>query len=99
MKKRGGSIDIALKRRFNLVSVIKGYGKHEGDLLERNISYTNEESGISDRLESESKGTNSLSGLLAVAEAYRDLKASVNFLELQKNLADIEEDIQTKRVS
>ena len=97
------SIDIALKRRFNLVpnlvSVIKGYEKHEGDILDRNISYTNEESVVSNRVESESKITNSLSGLLALAEAYPDLKASVNFLELQKNLADIEEDIQARRVS
>ena len=97
------SIDISLKRRFNLVpnlvSAIKGYEKHEGDILDRNINYTNEESDVSNRVESESKITNSLSGLLAVAEAYPDLKASVNFLELQKNLADIEEDIQARRVS
>lgn len=47
---------------------------------------------------SESTITHSLTNLLAFAEAYPDLKASVNFLELQKNLAEIEEDIQKARV-
>lgn len=99
------SIDVALKRRFNLVpnlvSVIKGYEKHEGETHGRKINYTNGNNGnggVSNRLENESKITNSLSGLLAVAQAYPDLKASVNFLELQKSLADIEEDIQIARV-
>ena len=99
------SIDVALKRRFNLVpnlvSVIKGYEKHEGETHGRKINYTSGNKGnggVSNRLANESKITNSLSGLLAVAEAYPDLKASVNFLELQKSLADIEEDIQTARV-
>ena len=78
--------------------IIKGYEKHEGDTLGRKISYTNGNEGVSNRLENESKITNSWRGLLAVAEAYPDLKASVNFLELQKSLADIEEDIQTARV-
>ncbi len=53
---------------------------------------------IDTRLESESKITHSLSNLLAIAEAYPDLKASANFLELQKSLADIEEDIQAARI-
>ena len=96
------SIDIALKRRFNLVpnlvSVIKGYENHEAVTLGRRISESKNIEGVRNRLKDESTVTNSLSGLLALAEAYPDLKASVNFLELQKNLAEIEEDIQTARV-
>ena len=96
------TIDVALKRRFNLVpnlvSAIKGYGKHESDIFGSKINYMKGESAIDSRLENESKITHSLSNLLAVAEAYPDLKASVNFLELQKNLAEIEEDIQAARV-
>lgn len=96
------SIDVALKRRFNLipnlVSVIKGYGKHESDIFENKTNYLKGENGVTPRMESESKITNSLSNLLAIAEAYPDLKASVNYLELQKSLADIEEDIQAARV-
>ena len=96
------TIDVALKRRFNLVpnlvSAVKGYGKHESDIFENKINYTKDENGVDNRLENESRITHSLSNLLAVAEAYPDLKASVNFLQLQKNLAEIEEDIQAARV-
>lgn len=96
------TIDVALKRRFNLVpnlvSAIKGYGKHESDIFESKINNMKGENEVDSRLKNESKITHSLSNLLAVAEAYPDLKASVNFLELQKNLAEIEEDIQTARV-
>ena len=96
------TIDVALKRRFNLVpnlvSAIKGYGKHESDIFEGKTNYMKGDDTVDSRLENESRITHSLSNLLAVAEAYPDLKASVNFLELQKNLAGIEEDIQAARV-
>ncbi len=96
------SIDVTLKRRFNLIpnliEATKGYTQHESEIFENKTNYMKGDSGPSARVESESKITHSLSNLLAVAEAYPDLKASVNFLELQKNLADIEEDIQTARV-
>ena len=96
------SIDVALKRRFNLipnlVSVIQGYGKHESEIFDNKTNSLKGEGGVDTRLESESKITHSLSNLLAIAEAYPDLKASANFLELQKSLADIEEDIQAARV-
>ncbi|MCP3933000.1 MAG: LemA family protein [Bacteroidetes bacterium] len=96
------SIDVALKRRSNLipnlVEAIKGYGKHESDIFESKINTMKGGNNIDSRVENESKITHSLSNLLAVAEAYPDLKASVNFLELQKNLAEIEEDIQTARI-
>ena len=52
---------------------------------------------VDERMVSESQVSNGLSNLLAVAEAYPDLKASVNFLELQKNLNEIEADIQAAR--
>ena len=96
------SIDIALKRRFNLVpnlvSVIKGYGKHESGIFENKYREVTSDEGIGDRMENESHITHSLTNLLAFAEAYPDLKASVNYLELQKSLAEIEEDIQKARV-
>ena len=53
--------------------------------------------GISNRVENESQISNSLSGLLAIAEDYPDLKASANFIDLQNNLDEIEEDIQNAR--
>jgi LemA protein len=96
------SIDVALKRRFNLiqslVSIIKGYSKHEADIFENKTNYLKREDGVTPRMESESEITRSLSHLLARAEAYPELKASVNYLELQKSLIDIEKDIQAARV-
>ena len=95
------SIDVALKRRFNLipnlVSAIKGYSEHESEIFENKTTQMKPSNSMDDRIESESQLTHSLSGLLAVAEAYPDLKASVNFLELQKSLAEIETDIQSAR--
>ncbi len=96
------SIDVALKRRFNLipnlVEATKGYTQHETDIFDGKLNYMKGDVGDPNRVENESKITHSLSNILALAEAYPDLKASVNFLELQKNLAEIEEDIQAARV-
>jgi len=96
------SIDVSLKRRFNLIpnliAAIKGYSEHEAELIDNKTKQAQRDNTVGDRLQSETEITHSLSGLLAVAEAYPDLKASVNFLELQKNLMEIEEDIQDARV-
>lgn len=96
------SIDVSLKRRFNLIpnliSSIRGYSEHEGEIIENKTNQMKPEGSIDGRMESESQITHSLSNLLAVAEAYPDLKASVNFLELQKSLAEIETDIQSARM-
>ncbi|MGW8194132.1 MAG: LemA family protein [Desulforhopalus sp.] len=96
------SIDVALKRRFNLiqslVSVIKGYSEHEADIFDNKTKYLKKEDGVAGRMESESEITQLLSHLLARAEAYPELKASVNFLELQRSLVDIEKDIQASRI-
>ena len=57
------TIDVALKRRFNLVpnlvSAIKGYGKHESDIFESKINYMKGENAVDSRLENESKITHS----------------------------------------
>lgn len=96
------SIDVSLKRRFNLIpnllAVIKGYSEHETELIDNKTNQLKGENSVGERLENETQITHSLSGLLAVAEAYPDLKASVNFLELQKSLMEIEADIQDARV-
>lgn len=93
-------IDVALKRRANLipnlVRVIEGYSAHENKIFEEKIRQLSGESDSS-RMEQESKITKSLGGLLAIAEAYPDLKASENFLDLQKSLDDIEQEIQQAR--
>jgi len=94
-------IDVTLKRRFNLIPnlirAIEGYGEHETKIFQTKKNYLTGSNGKSDRVEEESQVSKSLRGLLALAEAYPDLKASENFLDLQKNLDEVEEDIQKAR--
>jgi LemA protein len=95
-------IDVALKRRFNLIPnlirAIEAYGDHEAAIFQtKGSSYAKETSGVSTRVEQESHVSDSLRGLLALAEAYPDLKSSANFLDLQNSLDEIEADIQKAR--
>jgi LemA protein len=93
-------IDVALKRRATLipglVDVIEGYGKHETALFKAKTDSYNS-AGASDRVAEESHMSRSLGGLLALAEAYPELKASDNFLNLQQRLNDIETEIVQAR--
>ena len=94
-------IDVALKRRFNLIPnlirAIEGYGAHEEKIFQTQKNYLTGSNAKSERVEEESQISKSLRGLLALAEAYPDLKASENFLDLQKSLDEVEEDIQKAR--
>lgn len=97
-------IDVQLKRRAdlvpNLVQTVKGYVAHERTLLE---DVTNararvaEESDIAARARAESRLGGMIGRILAVAEAYPDLKASRNFQDLHASLDGIEQDIQHAR--
>jgi len=94
-------IDIALKRRFNLIpnmiNAVKMYSAHEADVLTKTTEARHNSSKLADRTAEESAITQSLQGLLAVAEAYPDLKASQNFLALQNSLSEVEEEILDAR--
>ena len=94
-------IDVALKRRFNLIPnlirAIERYEEHEANIFQTKNDYLAGPTGMSNRVKEESQISKSLRGLLALAEAYPDLKASANFLELQNSLNEIEEDIQKAR--
>ena len=94
-------IDVALKRRFNLIPnlirVIEGYSAHEARIMRSKGDYLARSTGNVDRADQESRISESLSGLLALAEAYPDLKASGNFIALHQSLDEIEEDIQKAR--
>jgi len=94
-------IDIALKRRFNLIpnmiNAVKLYSAHEAEVLTRTTEARHGSDAIADRTVEESAITQSLQGLIAVAEAYPDLKASQNFLSLQHSLSDVENEIQAAR--
>ncbi len=99
-------IDVQLKRRAdlipNLVETVKGYASHEKEALERvtemRARAQNVSAGdIQGRAAAEGMLSQALGRLLAVAEAYPDLKASQNFTELQRSLETTEGEIQMAR--
>lgn len=97
-------IDVQLKRRYNLipniVESVKGYSKHERRLFEdvaRLRSRCIDANGTREQGEAENALSRTIKSLFAVAEDYPDLKASRSFLDLQKNLVEIEDQIQLAR--
>lgn len=97
-------IDVQLKRRYdlipNLVSTVKGYAAHEKEVFEKVTEARSRAMGAgnaADKAEAENMLSNTLKSLFAVAEAYPDLKANQNFLELQRELTDTEDKIQAAR--
>ena len=97
-------IDVQLKRRANLipnlVETVKGYMGHERDLLEKVTdlrSQSMQTGNLGEKQQVENALTGGLARLFAVAEGYPDLKANRNFQDLQKQLADIEDQIQLAR--
>jgi len=101
VKSAWSSIDVTLKRRYdlipNLVETVKGYAAHERQTLEavvkarqQAVSFTG---SVAERGKVETILTQSLRSLFALAEAYPDLKANQNFLALQEELATTENKI------
>ncbi len=100
-------IDVQLKRRYdlipNLVETVKGYAAHERGVLEnvtkaRAAAMVAEESGDPKEVgRAENMLSETLKSLFAVSENYPDLKASNNFMELQRELRDTEDKIQASR--
>ncbi len=97
-------IDVQLKRRANLIpnllETVKGYMGHERQVLEKVTelrAQSLQAGSLAEKGQVEGMLTQALRSLFAVAENYPDLKASQNFMELQKSLADIEEQIQFSR--
>jgi LemA protein len=80
-----------------LIRSVEGYSEHEAKIFQTRNNYLTSSTDISNRVEDESQISKSLRGLLALAEAYPDLKASTNFIDLQNSLDEIEEDIQKAR--
>ena len=97
------SIDVQLKRRFNLiknlVTVVKQYASHEAETLDnltnaRSAAYTDD---IGERASAEAQIGSALVNMLSVTEAYPDLKADGNFRDLQQELSQLEDVIQRSR--
>lgn len=104
IKEAFSGIDVQLKRRVdlvpNLMETVKGYAKHEKELLEKvtkaRTSLMHAHSPH-DKAESDNMLSQALKSLFAVSESYPDLKASKNFLHLQEELSDIESKIAYSR--
>jgi LemA protein len=97
-------IDVQLKQRLDLipqlVEAVKGYMKHESTVLTEitkaranAISATS----INDKIAAETQVSNALQGLKVAVEAYPDLKASQNFIQLQEEISDIENKLSAAR--
>jgi len=97
-------VDVQLKRRYdlipNLVNAVKGYAQHEKATFEtvtqaRNMAMN--AGSVKEQIQAENMISGALRSLFAVAEAYPELKANTNFLDLQKNLGELEAEIQMAR--
>ncbi|MGI6256455.1 MAG: LemA family protein [Anaerovoracaceae bacterium] len=98
------TMDVYLKKRFdlipNLVQTVKGYAAHESETLDKVVrarSMIQNSSSQEERLDNENFLSGTLRSLFAVSEAYPDLKANENFLDLSGQLKRVEEDIANSR--
>jgi len=103
-KEAWADIDVQLKRRYdlipNLVNTVKGYAAHEASAFENVTKARAAAMGagnLADKSQAETQLGAALKSIFAIAEAYPDLKANQNFLELQKELSDTENKIQAAR--
>lgn len=98
------NIDVQLKQRYDLVpqlvATVKGYATHEKELLEKITmarSAAMNAGSINEKIDANNQLGNALAGLKVSVEAYPDLKANENFMQLQSELADIENKLAATR--
>jgi len=106
-KEAWADIDVQLKRRYdlipNLMNTVKGYAAHEASAFEKVSEARAAAMGVgstaspAQHAQAENMLTGALKSVFAIAEAYPDLKANENFLQLQKELGDTEDKIQASR--
>ncbi|MEM6317405.1 MAG: LemA family protein [Bacteroidota bacterium] len=97
-------IDVQLKKRYNLIpnliETVKGYASHEKETLNRVIEARNtaqNATGVQATKAAEQQLQAAMANVFALAEAYPDLKANTNFLQLQNELSKIEDDVEKAR--
>ena len=104
VKEAFSTMDVYLKKRWdlvpNLVETVKGYAKHESSVLEeitklRSNSYDSMSSV--EKIDTNNQLAGKISKIMAIAENYPDLKASQNFLDLMKQLTQVEDEIANSR--
>ncbi|MBI5633569.1 MAG: LemA family protein [Nitrospirae bacterium] len=104
VKSSWSDIDVNLKKRYdlvpNLVETVKGYAGHEQAVFE-NVALARsaamKATAPGDKSKSENFFTETLKSLFAVAEAYPQLQANANFLQLQQQLKELEDNIEYSR--
>lgn len=104
-KEAWADIEVQLKRRYdlipNLINTVKGYATHEQTAFEKVTEARTKAmlggGATKEHAEAENMLTGALKSVFAIAEAYPDLKANTNFLELQRELSDTENKIQASR--
>ena len=103
-KEAWADIEVQLKRRYdlipNLVSTVKGYATHESTAFEKVTQARAQAMGArtaGEHGKTEAMLGQAITGLFGIAEAYPDLKANTNFMELQRELSDTENKIQAAR--
>ncbi len=98
-KEAEAGIDIALLKRYDLISslveTVKGYTKHESEVLDKLVKARSNLKG--DKELADNQMDEVLTSINMSIEAYPDLKASEQFLNLQKNLSNVEEHLQASR--
>lgn len=104
VKTNWSQIDVVLKRRAdlipNIVETVKGYASHEKETLDRVIKARNTYVSAAtpeEQMASSGELTQALNRLMMLSEAYPDLKANANFVDLQKTLKETEDKIQYAR--
>ena len=97
-------MDVYLTKRWdlvpNLVATVKGYAKHESEVLSQVVELRNKPYGdlsVNEKIEANNKLTGALSKIIALAESYPELKANSNFLSLSSELSKIESEIASSR--
>lgn len=97
-------IDVHLVKRYdlipNIVNTVKGYAKHEKDTLESVINARNKAvsaSSTPEKIDADNEVTSAISRLFALTESYPELKANENFLSLQSDLKNVENELAGAR--
>ena len=104
VKEAFSTMDVYLKKRWdlipNIVETVKGYAKHEKDTLKEVVKLRNsayDKMSDDEKIKTNEQLSNGISKIMALAEAYPDLKANENFKDLSNQLTKVEDDIANSR--